>query len=69
VSESVIFIKVDKPVFDLAGVILSSLGLTAICAGIALVLGTVLGYGLIVQRRRTPPDVQGPVTLHLIDHT
>ena len=55
--------------FDLVGVILSSLGLTAICAGVALVLGTALGYGFILQRRRTPPDLQGCLSLHLADHT
>ena len=44
-GESVIWIKVAKPTFDLAGVLLSSLGLTGI-------LVVVIGLSLIIRRRR-----------------
>ena len=51
-GESVIWIKVAKPTFDLVGVLLSSLGLTTILMGVALVLGIVFGLSLIIRRRR-----------------
>jgi hypothetical protein len=54
---SVIWVRVEKPVFDLAGVILSSLGFTAICVALALVLGSVWGTWLILWRRGHP---EGP---------
>ena len=51
-GESVIWIKVAKPTFDLAGVLLSSLGLTGILVVVALLLGLVIGLSLIIRRRR-----------------
>ena len=51
-GESVIWIKVTKPTFDLVGVLLSSLGLTTILVGVAVVLGVVFGLSLIIRRRR-----------------
>ena len=51
-GESVIWIKVAKPTFDLVGVLLSSLGLTGVLVVVAVVLGVVFGLSLIIRRRR-----------------
>jgi ABC-type spermidine/putrescine transport system permease subunit II len=63
--ESVTWIKVEKPVFDLVGVVLNSLGLAAICAGIALALGTALGLAFIARRRREQESFAEAISLHL----
>jgi hypothetical protein len=63
--ETVTWIKVERPVFDLVGVVLNSFGLAAICAGVALSLGTVLGIGFIVRDRRAPAGLVHRVSLHL----
>jgi hypothetical protein len=55
-AESVTWVKVPKPVFDLTGVVLYSLGLAALCAFIALGLGLVLGAVFIARSRRHPVD-------------
>jgi len=52
VLENVTWIKVEKPVFDLVGVVLSSLGLALICAVVSFVLGVALGAFLVARRRR-----------------
>jgi hypothetical protein len=51
-GESVIWIKVAKPTFDLVGVVLSAFGLTGILVVLALLLGMALGLSLILKRRR-----------------
>jgi positive regulator of sigma E activity len=59
VNTSITWIRVEKPVFDLAGVILSSLGLTGVCVAVAVVLGCLWGAVLIrrtVRRRRADAD-------------
>jgi hypothetical protein len=57
VSQTVptLYVRVERPVFDLVGVVLSSLGLAGICAATALVLGIALGVSVILRRRRHPP--------------
>jgi hypothetical protein len=45
------WVKVDKPVFDLVGVVLSSFKLAGLVAGVALLLGTLLGLFLILRQR------------------
>ena len=50
--ETVTWIKVEKPVFDLVGVVLSSLGLAFICAGVSFALGIALGAFFVARRRR-----------------
>lgn len=48
------------------GVLLSSLGLTTILVGVALVLGIVFGLSLIIRRRReTMAHVLGAASLDL----
>jgi len=65
--ETVTWIKVERPVFDLVGVVLSSLGLAGICAGVALGLGTALGIGFIVRGHREPRDLADRMSLHLLE--
>ena len=64
-SAPVTWIKVEKPVFDLVGVVLNSLGLAAICSAAALVLGAMLGAAFIARRRRQAEDWSETVSLHL----
>ncbi len=63
--QSVTWIKVQKPVFDLVGVVLNSLGLAAICAGVAFVLGVALGLTFIARRRRQALSWGEEISLHL----
>jgi hypothetical protein len=60
VTETVTWIKVEKPVFDLAGVLLSSLGFAAICAAVALCLGSILGALLIARALRRERRGEAP---------
>ena len=58
-SESVTWIKVERPSFDLAGVLISSLQITGGLLVIALVLGTLFGLTMVWRRRgqdRSPPS-------------
>ena len=63
---AVTWIKVEKPVFDLVGVVLGSFHLAGILLLLAFVLGVTFGAALILSRRRpasrTPMD---EVSLHL----
>jgi hypothetical protein len=63
---AVTWIKFEKPVFDLVGVVLGSFHLAGILLLLAFVLGVTFGAVLIVCRRRpastTPLD---QVSLHL----
>jgi hypothetical protein len=51
-----LFVRVERPTFDLVGVVLNSLSIAGICAGTALVLGLAAGVSMIVRRRRHPPE-------------
>jgi FAD/FMN-containing dehydrogenase len=64
-TQAVTWVKVEKPVFDLVGVVLGSLGLTGVIAAVALVLGISLGVALIVRARRRPASASARITLHL----
>jgi hypothetical protein len=64
---SVTWIKVDRPTFDLVGVVLTSLGLAGICAGVALTFGAVVGISLIVRGRRALGAPAKRVSLHLAE--
>ena len=66
-EQAITWVKVDRPVFDLVGVVLSSLGLAGICAGVALGLGTALRIGFIVRARREPRDLADRMSLHLLE--
>jgi hypothetical protein len=65
-TETITWVKVDRPVFDLVGVVLSSFGMAGICAGIALALGIALGACFIVRDRRAPADARNPLSLYLL---
>jgi hypothetical protein len=69
VSEPVemLFVKVQRPTFDLVGVVLSSLSIAGICAVTALVLGIALGVSVILRRRRHPPLSFAETSLILLD--
>jgi hypothetical protein len=64
--ETVTWIKVDRPTFDLVGVVLSSLGLAGICAGVAFTLGLALGITFIVRARRASLSFSDRMSLHLL---
>ena len=64
VAESVTWIKVERPSFDLAGVLISSLQITGGLLIIALTLGTVFGLTLLWRRRKQGSSLE-PVSLRL----
>lgn len=66
-AETVTWIEVQKPVFDLVGVVLYSLGLAAVCAFIAVGLGIVLGAIFIARSRRHPVDSWSDRSFQLLD--
>ena len=66
---NVIWVPVQKPTFDLVGVVLSSFGIAGICVAVALVLGIALGIVLIVRARRQDDPLHGRVTLRLVEST
>jgi hypothetical protein len=66
-AENVIFIQVQKPVFDLVGVVLYSLGLAGICALVALALGSAFGLALIVRARRQQEEPAAGRGLQLLE--
>ena len=67
-APAVTWIKVEKPTFDLVGVVLSSFRLAGILLVVALVLGVVFGAALILRRRRPTPGPLDDVSLHLDPH-
>jgi hypothetical protein len=64
-TQQVTWVKVPKPSFDLAGVLISSLSLAGICACIAFFLGAAFGITLIVRHRREPGLGESGLSLHL----
>ena len=62
-----IWIKVEKPTFDLVGVIVSSLSIAALCALGALLLGVAGGLSIIAHRRRHPPVSFDQTSLQLLE--
>ena len=62
---AVTWIKVEKPVFDLVGVVLGSFRLTGALLVLTLVVGIALGAALIRARRRTASPALDDVSLHL----
>ena len=51
-GQQITWIQVPRPTFDLVGVLMSSLSLTGILAGLALALGVGLGIAMIRRRDR-----------------
>lgn len=60
-AQGITWIKVEKPSFDLIGLILGALTLTGVLAACAFVLGVILGIAFIRRRTRRPE----PTALHL----
>ena len=61
---NVIWIRLEKPSFDLIGVVLSSFGITGVCIGVAMLLGACWGVALI-RRGRSRQPFQTDVSLGL----
>jgi hypothetical protein len=63
-DSGVTWVHVEKPVFDLAGVLVSSLSMAGLCALLAAVLGAGLGL-LLIRRRRRLADSELELTLRV----
>jgi ABC-type spermidine/putrescine transport system permease subunit II len=64
-QHAITWIKVEKPVFDLVGVVLSSFRIAGVLLVLALVLGVLLGLSLILRRRRSGLALPETLTLRL----
>jgi hypothetical protein len=62
---AVTWIKVEKPTFDLVGVVLGSFRLAGILLLLAFALGIFFGVALVRARRRRPVALLDRVSLHL----
>jgi hypothetical protein len=62
---TITWIAVEKPTLDLIGVVLSSFKLAGILLVLALGVGSLLGLGLILARRRPAPSPIDSVSLNL----
>jgi hypothetical protein len=62
---AVTWVKVEKPTFDLVGVVLGSFRLAGILLALALALGLFFGTSLILSRRRLHRPPLDDVSLHL----
>jgi len=65
VGPAITWIKVEKPTFDLVGVVLGSFRLAGVLLLVALALGILFGAALIRARRRPQPPPLDEVSLHL----
>lgn len=63
-TDSVVWIKVPPPTFDLVGVVLSSLSLAGLLALLTLALGALLGAALILRGRRARHEPPPFLTLN-----
>ena len=68
-TPAVSWVHVQKPTFDLVGVVLSSFGIAGICAWVALALGITLGVVLIARARRQADPLHGWTLLRLVEST
>jgi ABC-type spermidine/putrescine transport system permease subunit II len=62
---AVTWIKVEKPTFDLVGVVLGSFRLAGFLLLVAVALGVLFGAALIRSRRRSQLPPLDEVSLHL----
>ena len=62
---AVTWIKVEKPTFDLVGVVLGSFRLAGVLLLLAFALGVFFGVALVRARRRRPVVLLDRVSLHL----
>ena len=56
--DAVTWIKVDRPTFDLFGVLLSSLKFTVIVVLCGFLLGALLGVLFILRKRHTASELE-----------
>ena len=60
-NEVVTWVRVEPEIFDIVGVIAASLGFVILCVSLAVFLGSFVGVGLILRRRRAeanaPPSL------------
>jgi positive regulator of sigma E activity len=66
IESQVTWIRVEKPVFDLAGILISSLGITGICVLVAVLLGGAWGAWLVRRNARRPEQHDPALTLRVI---
>lgn len=64
---NVIWVRVEKPVFDLIGVFVSSFTFTGICVLVALLLGGLWG-AILIRRSRDRDALADQGRLHLEPH-
>lgn len=64
-TQSITWIKVEKPTLDLVGLVLGSIGFAAALAGLALLVGGFWGFALIRRSRGHAGQPFGHGTLHL----
>lgn len=64
---AITWIKVEKPTFDLVGVVLGSFELTGFLLVAAVGLGVLGGLSLILRRRQTPTTPLDEVSLKLAE--
>jgi len=62
---AITWIKVEKPTFDLLGLVLGSFKLAGVLLLAAIALGLILGGSLILSRRRMAAPPLDDVSLHL----
>ena len=60
-TPAITWVKVDRPRFDLVGVVLGALGTAGALALAAMALGVILGGALILRRRRHQPSMDDGV--------
>jgi hypothetical protein len=65
VAESVTWVKVERPSFDLFGVLVASLQIVVVLLVLALVLGAAIGFTLLWLRRRPGREPLAPLSLRL----
>jgi hypothetical protein len=65
IEPAVTWIKVEKPTFDLVGVVLGAFELAGVLLVVALALGVLFGAALIRSRRLSLPTPMDAVSLHL----
>ncbi len=64
-DHAITWIKVERPTFDLVGVIMSSFELTGLLLVFAVLVGLLLGLSLILRRRRTGLPAIDAISLRL----
>lgn len=64
-DHTITWIKVERPTFDLVGVIVSSFELTGLLLLFALALGFLLGLSLILRRRHSGLPAIDAISLRL----